>query len=226
MESFKHSCPYCGQHIEYTAGYCGKQMRCPICGNTITFPAVPPRQGGPSLHIKSAKEKSPRKWSWQPTGPLRILWQFQHWNIVAQCAVPFLIIAALLAGAAYVRNKFTEEPPKPTEPIVQADPQAWEKMTDLAKTEQAVQNQIRVITKVGTDIASLTRQRAELQRSYQGVADPEVRRTGDEQIRRAEEELQRLRRLLNADRQRFDLLYSKYQSLGGNVDYRSQLPNY
>ena len=42
MESYKHSCPCCGQHMEYTAPYCGKKTLCPTCGHTITFPAMAP----------------------------------------------------------------------------------------------------------------------------------------------------------------------------------------
>ena len=52
------SCPFCGQHIEYTAGYCGKQMQCPICGQTVTFPALPPGgKSGPKLRVKSLSEQ-------------------------------------------------------------------------------------------------------------------------------------------------------------------------
>src|ERR1700678_1797356 len=99
MESFKHSCPFCGQHIEYTAGYCGKQMQCPICGHTVTFPALPPARSGQTLRVKSLERKPERKWSWKLPPALVFLLNFQHWNVVAQCAVPFVIIGALLAGA-------------------------------------------------------------------------------------------------------------------------------
>ena len=100
MESYKLSCPFCGQHIEYTVGYCGKQMQCPICSQTVTFPALPPGRSGPTLHVKSLERKPERKWSWKLPAALTFLLKFQHWNVVAQCAVPFLIIGVLLAGAA------------------------------------------------------------------------------------------------------------------------------
>ena len=52
METYKHSCPFCGQHIEYSAWYCGKQMVCPICGKTVTFPAIPPGRKGQPVRTK------------------------------------------------------------------------------------------------------------------------------------------------------------------------------
>jgi endogenous inhibitor of DNA gyrase (YacG/DUF329 family) len=76
MESYKHSCPFCGQHIEYTAGYCGKQMQCPMCGQTVTFPALPPGRPGPALHVKSLERKPERKWNWKLPAALAFLRTF------------------------------------------------------------------------------------------------------------------------------------------------------
>jgi uncharacterized membrane protein len=213
MESYKHSCPCCGQHIEYTVGYCGKQMQCPMCGQTVTFPAVPPGRPAPSLRVKSLEAKSAR--SWKVPKALAFLRDFQHWNVVAQCAVPFLIIAALLGGAIFVKNKLGE-PSSTGEalPAVQADPQAWQRMADLTKAEQAVQAAGRVL-----DQANATLQYEEQARRHLNNADSLQRKDADEKVQRAQN-------AVNAARRQFDAAENKYRQLGGTKDYRSLLRKY
>jgi hypothetical protein len=145
MESYKHSCPVCGQHIEYTAGYCGKQMVCPICGKTVTFPAIPPGGKGPALRIKRPEAARAAKWSFDFFGIPAFLRRFEHWNLVLVCLVPFIIVGALLAGAAVVRKHLGNEPVAPLAPLLQADTNAWQKMTDLARADQLVQGQLGAV---------------------------------------------------------------------------------
>ena len=145
MESYKHSCPFCGQHIEYTVGYCGKQMVCPICGKSVTFPAIPPGVKGPSLHINRPEAARASKWSFSISlACIRLLLpslrRFKHWNMALVCLVPFIIVGALLAGAAVVRKQFGNAPATPVAPLVQADPNAWQKMTDLARADSWCRN--------------------------------------------------------------------------------------
>lgn len=40
MSSAKYACPFCGQHIEYTEEYRGRQAPCPACQRTILFPGL------------------------------------------------------------------------------------------------------------------------------------------------------------------------------------------
>ncbi len=218
MESFKHACPYCGQHIEYTAGYCGKQLQCPICGNTITFPAIPPRSGGGGLHINRPDEKPARKWAWNPQAIYLFLRDFKYWRTVAQCVVPFLIVGGLLAGAAYVKNKFSEPPATPSEPVVQADPDAWRKMTDLTRAEQAVRQQIRFIAQARAAMKQAEASRESTRRSYPGNSNPLAVRTADETAQRAENNYNRVR-------QHFEELLVEYEKLGGTHDFHRELPN-
>jgi DNA-directed RNA polymerase subunit RPC12/RpoP len=42
MNGYKYACPSCGQHIEYTDGYAGQSMPCPMCRQPLVFPAVDP----------------------------------------------------------------------------------------------------------------------------------------------------------------------------------------
>jgi len=216
MESFKHSCPFCSQHIEYTLGYCGKQIQCPMCGHTVTFPAVPPKQSGPALKLKGMRPKAAKNWSLKLPGFLGSLRDFQHWNTVAQCAVPFLILAVLLGGAAFVKNKLAEPSAEVATPAVQADPEAWQKMTELRKADQAVKDSMK-----GLATAHANADLAE-QRRRQALA----RKLEPTDLRTVEDQAQLAQKQLVAARQRFDTANAKYQQLGGTVDYRSQCPKY
>jgi hypothetical protein len=218
MESFKHSCPYCGQHIEYTASYCGKQIQCPICGNTITFPAIPPQSGGAGVRINRPEDKPARKWAWNLQAIFLFLRDFQHWKTVVQCVVPFLIVGALLAGAAYVKNKFADQPAAPPEPIVQANPDAWQKMTELTRAEQAVKDQITVLVRARASVKQAEEIRAATHRQYPGNSNPLMLRTADETAQKAQNNY-------NKARQHFENLLEQYRKLGGTHDYRGEAPN-
>ena len=221
MESYKHSCPFCGQHIEYTVGYCGKQMQCPSCGKSVAFPAIPPGQGrgAPAAHVKvldsSRSESGPaRRRPGSTPKALAFLRGFQHWNVVAQCALPFLIIGLLLAGAFFVKSKFNDAPAPVTSPAVQADPEAWQRIADLAKADQAVRDLIKEYDADRLAVASAERARQQMQKG-----DPLQARSVEEQVELAHSKLDALHK-------RLDNALEKYRQLGGNVDYRRQLRNY
>ncbi|HEY3864093.1 MAG TPA: hypothetical protein VGO59_19665 [Verrucomicrobiae bacterium] len=211
MESFKHSCPFCGQHIEYTVGYCGKQMPCPICGQTVTFPAIPPGGAGPGLRAQGSKRKSATAWKVKAPKALSFLGNFQHWNVVGQCAVPFLIIAVLLGGAIVVKNKLGQpSSDNVAAPAVQADPDAWKKMTDMTKAAQAVEAAGRVLQQAKAGLA------------YEQAANSHVNNSDPLQKKGAEDRLARAQNMVGAAAKQFNNLLIKYQELGGTIDYRSQ----
>src|ERR1700733_11455336 len=141
MESYKHSCPVCGQRDDDSPRYCGRQMQCPICGNTITFPAIPPAVGGKPAAVM--QQKPPRKWLWDAKAIFLYLRDFPHWHTVWQILVPFLIIGALLGGAMFVKNKFADEPAPVAAPVVQAEQGGWDKMTELARADQKMQQYVQ-----------------------------------------------------------------------------------
>jgi len=221
MESYKHSCPFCGQHIEYTVEYCGKQMVCPSCGKTVAFPAIPPGRGrgAPTTRVKAldarrAEAKPAPSWLRNAPKALGFLRDFEHWDVVGQCAVPFLIIGVLLAGAAFVKKKFSDAPAPVAVPAVQADPEAWQKMADLTKADQAV----RVLIKeVKADHAMVVAAERARQQVEQGNAS--LKKSVEEQVHQAQNNL-------SDARKRLDVALEKYGALGGTVDYRSQIPNY
>jgi hypothetical protein len=226
MESYKHSCPFCGQHIEYTVGYCGKQMVCPICGKTVTFPAVPPAGKGPSLRLKRPAAAPAAKWSFDFRGLLASLRRFEHWNTVLVCLVPFIIVGALLAGADVVKKHLGNEPATPVASPIQADPNAWQKMTDLARADQLVQQDLGAVRKASAAAAAAEKSRASLHAYWH------VRRAADQaiydnvmaQYKAADQAVANTQKALGDARERFDKDNRKYQQLGGTVDYRRQLP--
>lgn len=216
MESFKHSCPFCGQRIEYTAGYCGQQMKCPTCGQTVTFPAIAPKGSGEtSLRLKSTQAKAARQWFAKMPPALAFLRDFQHWNVVGQCAVPFVIIAVLLGGAMFVKKKLGEPSSTPIDaPVVQADPDAWQKNADLTKAGQTVQAAVSVVNQCRAVLDFEQKESMRLSNS-----EPLQKKAADERVQQAQYKV-------TAAEKHFDAVEAKYRQLGGTTDYRSQLRRY
>lgn len=220
MESYKYSCPFCGQHIEYTVEYCGKQMICPSCNQTVVFPAVPP--GGKRMPLRIKRNEVTHSKNW-----FARIREFKHWNIVVSCLVPFAIIGGLLIVAAVVKKEFGSAPPAaPAVAPVTADPNGWQKMTDFARTEQSVQQQIAII-KQDTVILQVQQQKYNSLNTYwhsrtwpdQATAD-----AGHAQLVAAEAQVHFAQKALAAAREAFETAFRKYQQLGGTTDYRQQLP--
>jgi hypothetical protein len=219
MESYKHSCPFCGQHIEYTLEYCGKQMQCPSCGKTVAFPAIPPGRAPTPARVKElearrAAAKPAAGWLRHVPKALGFLRNFEHWNVVWQCILPFLIIGLLLAGAAFVKKKFSSASAPDAAPAVQADPEAWQRIADLAKADRVVRALIKEY-----DADRMTLAVAEQARQQVQKGDALQKKNLEEQVQQAQD-------TLNAAHKRLDVAMEKYRQLGGNVDYRSQLRNY
>ena len=216
MESYRHSCPFCGQHVEYTVEYCGKQMQCPSCGKTVAFPAIPPGRGARSARVKEldarrAEVKPARSWLRHAPRALGFLRDFEHWNVVWQCAVPFLMMGLLLAGAIFVKNKFSAASAPPAIPAAQADPQAWQRIADLTKADLAVR---ALIKEYNADHALVVA--AEQTRQQMEKGDPAQKKSFEEQVQLAQN-------TLSATQKRLEAALQRYQQLGGTVDYRSQM---
>jgi hypothetical protein len=221
MESYKHSCPFCGQHIEYTVDYCGQQMQCPSCGKTVTFPAIPPGRGkgAPSTHVKQLGSR--RSTTQTQRGPLRkepgalsFLRDFQHWKVVGQCALPFLIIGLLLAGSAVVKKTFSDTSAPDAPPTFQANPSIWHKSADVSKAEDAVRVLIQEY-----EVAHMTLVSAE-------KAKRQVEKGTPLQNTVVQQQLQLAQKNLEVTHQRLDTALDKYRDLGGTVDYRRHIPHY
>jgi hypothetical protein len=193
-------------------------MKCPICGNVITFPAIPPTTGGQGLRLDRPRTAISRKLAWNPRGLYLFLRDFPHWKTAAQIVIPFLIVGGLLMGAGYVKKTFTEQPAAaPVEASTQADPNAWRKMTDLTRADQAVQEQLRIAQALRAVLKRTENVRNAAHRQY-GSANPSMLKSADDAAARAQNNY-------TIAAERFDALNREYQKLGGTVDYRGQLLN-
>jgi hypothetical protein len=247
MEAYKHSCPFCGQHIEYTVEYCGTRIVCPSCGQSITFPAIPPGSKGTSLHVKRSAAAAVPRWSFDIQGILAFLskcfgskersptsnsggvissvQQFKHWNTVFLCLAPFVIVGALLVGADELRKKAGNGPAVPAVPLVQADPNAWQNMTDLAHADQLVQTQVGVVARAYGAFVAAQRTFANMQTAYRGKPlDSLAMQSEAQQSAQDQQAINCAQQTLNAARQSFENAFQNYQKLGGTIDYRQQLP--
>ncbi|MGP8198069.1 MAG: hypothetical protein ACLQU4_01030 [Limisphaerales bacterium] len=229
MDSYKHSCPFCGQHIEYTAGYCGKQMICPICGKIVTFPAIPPNVGGTTLRIRHPEEARESKWLFDFLACFRFLaplQRFKHWSMALVCLVPFMVVGALLVGASVVRKQFGSAPATPVAPTVQVDADAWQKMTDLARADQLVQQQLGAVRRATDAVSTAERKRAALHAYWHPRRAPDQSTYASvlAQYQAADQAVAVAQQALGSARSCFYPAFTKYQQLGGTIDYSRQLP--
>jgi hypothetical protein len=187
-----------------------------MCGQTVTFPAIPPGRTGPALQTKNTAAKAAQKRELKAPKALVYLRDFQHWNVVGQCAVPFVIIAVLLGGAVFVKNKLGAPSSSSGDgaPAVQADPEAWKRMTELTKAEQAVLAAARVLEQENVLLEHEQQSRKRLNNS-----DQLQQRSADQRVERAQN-------TVKIARQQFDAADAKYRQLGGTKDFRSQLRRY
>jgi hypothetical protein len=186
-----------------------------MCGQTVSFPAIPPGRAGSSLRVKNTEVKPAQKWEMKVPKALVFLRDFEHWNVVGQCAVPFVIIAVLLGGAIFVKNKMgAPSSDNGNAPVVQADPDAWQKMTALTKAEQDVQAAGRALER-DNDVLEYE----QLSRKRLNNSDPFQQKSADQRVDRAQS-------TVKIARKQFDAAFDKYRQLGGTKDYRSQLRKY
>ena len=223
MESYKHSCPVCGQHVEYTAGYCGRQMQCPICGNTITFPAIPPTKGGSKVFY-AEKPKRARQWAGTAGKMFGNVWDFPHWNTVLQVLVPFVIIGVLLAAALWVKNKYSDEPASESAPVIQADSAGWDKMTKLAQADRRMQQYVQSIAQTRKALAVARAASQNEQKRLGEAHDGDERQAISSNLQSYERTADQTQNKLTALERQFEIDYEKYRTMGGTVDYRSQVP--
>jgi hypothetical protein len=217
MESYKYSCPYCGQHIEYTIGYCGKQMTCPICGNVVTFPAIPPKTTAKGLRLDRPSQPVARKWVWKPRGLFLYLRGFPHWKIIGGALVPFLLVGGLLAGARYVKKMFIDQPTvAPVEAVAPVDPGTWQRSADADRVGSKVAGQVEITRKLRAALKQAAKVRDATRLRYTGSSPYAAS---------ADAAFQTAQNNYNAAYNEFRRLNAEYQRLGGTVDYQSQLSN-
>jgi hypothetical protein len=183
-----------------------------MCGQTVTFPAIPPRKpGDPSLTLKSGGTRAPRSSTWKWPRALAWIGRIKHWGIVAQCIVPFLLIVGLLFGASYVKRMFSEPSASSPDANLHADPETWQKMTDLTKADEAARQRLQ----------ELNSARAALQVAYSILNSPQ--QVAPDQRRAADQAAKRAELTVRVAERNFSIAMQNYQRLGGTINYNDQV---
>lgn len=227
MEVYKLSCPRCGQHIEYTRDYCGRHMQCPSCSGNVTFPALPPGSAKQALRLERDRPKVKQRFKFDGGKILAAIVSyfstFKHWQIVAMCAVPFLLIGAGLAAASFVRN---HDSSKASETVASpAQAAESERMAALNQADLVVQDRVKSVWKSKNAADTAIRNRTALHQMYDGKQmSPGMRNAVDARYKVADEELEAAQANLNGWLKSFDTAYETYRKYGGTIDYQSQLP--
>ena len=195
--NYKYSCPYCGQHIEYTDGYSGRQMPCPMCQHAITFPVVMPGKMTSSLRLVRDIPKPVQKFEFSLAGVVQFLREFQHWKVVGLCMVPFVILAGALVAASALRH----QDPAPSAPTarVSVDPHALDRATDLTRADMVAQQCVQDCNQAASACQTAAKNHA-------SAADLKIAQKAKEDARK-----------------KFDAAFSTYRELGGTIDYRRQV---
>ena len=216
MNHYKYACPYCGQHIEYTDGYAGRQMPCPMCHHPILFPAVPAGMRKSSLRLVGQVDKPAAKTGFSFASFFQALRKFEHWRIVGTCLVPFVLVSGALVAASVLRQRQPAPETAPTE--VTVNPQALRQLTELTRADMAVQEQVKLVNNAFGVCQAANQKLAAMQKQHPSSPGAALG------VREADEASNRARQALADARKGFETIFANYQKLGGTVDYRRQLP--
>ncbi|MGO8698196.1 MAG: hypothetical protein ACLQVY_10815 [Limisphaerales bacterium] len=190
-------------------------MTCPICGNVVTFPAIPPKTTAKGLRLDRPAGQAGRKWTWKPRGIFLFLRDFPHWKIIGGVLVPFLIIGGLLEGAGYVKKMFRDDPAvAPAVGVAPVAPGAWQESVDLSLAGQSVEEQMKVVRAWRAAVERAQESRDNTRRQYGGSSSYAAS---------ADQALQRAQNNSIAAYNKFRELNATYQKLGGKTDYEAHL---
>jgi hypothetical protein len=200
-------------------------MQCPICGGAIIFPAIPPKSGGKTIAGDPAKPaRAPRNWGWNAKAVFLYIRDFPHWNTVGQVAVPFLIVGALLAGAIFVKNKFSDQSDQAPASVTQAPVGGWDKMTALARADQKVQQDVQVVLQAKKAVGDAERALQAQQKSYSQARGSDEQQAVQAYVQSAQHTQKQAQDAYDARRRQFQADMAAYRKLGGAIDYSSQIP--
>jgi hypothetical protein len=201
--------------MEYTDAYSGMRMPCPKCRQLIVFPGIAAPKMTSSLRLVGAAPRPPAKSPFSFAALAAFLRRFKHWKIVGLCLVPFVLVAGALVAASFSNRQPVA--PAPSLPAVVVDPLALEKLTDLTRADQLVQQRLAAVHRAFTACQTAEQNGTALRNQHHGAASPAALQASDQAAKRAQ------LALANA-RKDFDTAYAQYQRLGGAIDYRRQLP--
>ena len=201
--------------MEYTDAYSGMRMACPKCRQLIVFPGIAAPKRTSSLHLVGAVPKPPAKFHFSFAALVVFLRRFKHWKIVGLCLVPFVLVAGALVAASFSGRQAVA--PVTSPPAVVVNPGALDKLTDLTRADQLVQQRLAAVNRAFTNSQTAEQNVTALRSPHHGAASPAALSAADQAAKRAQ------LALANA-RKAFDTAYAQYQKLGGAIDYRRQLP--
>ncbi len=193
------------------------------------FPAIPP--GGFRKKLQIAKPAPPPKQKLQfKLGPMlsaifTFVREFEHWRVVGFCLIPFIVIALGLVAARAAKRHQEANPTevRPTQPQVEAG--TWDKMEELTRADQQMPAYVQAVRTAKARVDLAVRTRDALHNTYRGQnLDTASFQLVMARYEAADKEVNNSQQSLNATRQLFNQAYTKYQGLGGKVDYQSQLP--
>jgi len=223
MNGYKYSCPYCGQHIEYTDGYAGRQIPCPMCQHPIMFPAVPAGLKRSSLRLVRDIPKPVQQFQFSFPGLLLFLREFKHWKVLGTCLLPFAILAGALIAASWFRQN---EPPPAPAPVAAPAPAGADApvapqplpAADLTQAGQQVQARLTAVKQASAALQAAQKNKTAVHQQYKSSA------AGEPYEKSADAAVKSAQKLLTAAKTAFATAFTNYQSLGGPIDYRRQLP--
>ena len=170
MSPHKYACPYCGQHMEFTDEYFGRRIPCPKCQHTIALPALPTGKMTSPLRLVRAAAQSPGKFQFNFASLVLFLREFKHWKIVGLCLLPFALVAGALVAAS--RTGQPDPPPQPPPLPAAVAPQSLDKLTELTRADQLVQEQLAAVHRAFTASQTAEKNQAALQSPRHGPASP------------------------------------------------------
>jgi len=181
------------------------------------LPAVLGGKRTSSLRLVRTGPGPAAKFQFSFAGIALFLREFKHWKTVGICMIPFVLVAGALVAASVSARRQAASAPAPVPATVIVDPQALDKLTDLTRADQLVQQRLAAVNRASTACQKASQTVTALHNQRRGAASPAALKGADQAVSRANQAL------ANA-RKDFDAAFAQYQKLGGAVDYRQQLP--
>jgi hypothetical protein len=141
--------------------------------------------------------------------------EYEHWHIIGQCLVPFVILGGVLAAAKYVHFKPAEQPAAPAQPAP-VDPATWQRMTELEKIEPVVQQRLRTYNAAYMSHLIAEKNRTDQIAQWGSHLNPATHRELDQRCEIANREM-------GDALAAFYQSMNKYRELGGKIDYQAQM---
>ena len=123
MSEFKYACPVCGQHMKCDSSQSGSVMECPTCFQQITVPQAP--TSDEQKFILAGRKVSEKKYS-LPIDEGGVIAPEKKSPVAAIVTVLFLLAAAGVGYAFFVKHHPSGKSPRPAPKAVSPTAAAWQ----------------------------------------------------------------------------------------------------